>query len=671
MGKRTKIHITCTVIAMTWTCLYLSQPAGAVGDITYPIDFDSMKNAPLTQSFELISALVYEGKPKYKSRTNAYISNVYERSWNESFKNKKLVITSISIYGIRNNQFKFSFELLEDMHDKRIKLSLLEQVVLNKFRAIFLNKMGQFHSSVKVLDYGLPQALKSGDAELILSYYHHLIHEYTYLAAVDSSFKEKLTALNKACYDFSFESKDSTEIAFQIMRHYSQKTPYKKLLEKKEKAIRYLPPIDKKTVLAHDHVEELFIRSLFDTEHYDEFIRSFNKRPQKILPLNEPSICVMVAKAYLAIGKKDSAVKYVTLAEDIYYSTHDKDYKRTALLLLPEVFAQLGMHENAFKYSIERKKLFNQQIITFNNLSSEVSHFNKEIYSEQFTRQRHKDNNQLLIILASFSILLTIGLISISRTIRKKNLILEFTLEKLEDVNQNLNQANHDLRSFAYANAHDIKNPIHTISGFIELVLSDPDNILTPKSRASFGIIEKNIASVNDVVRSTLEYAKLSNRKNKLQKIPLQNSIQRALHRLKKDIMQNHAEIYVEDNIPDIKGTPELIDEALTELLTNALKFKNPAINPKIEIRCTEDKEYTHVHIIDNGIGIPEEDLKRIFLLFKKAENHTDQEGNGTGLAIVMKIAQIHNGNVSAKNNQDEGLTITLHIPRNSAPSMT
>jgi signal transduction histidine kinase len=110
-------------------------------------------------------------------------------------------------------------------------------------------------------------------------------------------------------------------------------------------------------------------------------------------------------------------------------------------------------------------------------------------------------------------------------------------------------------------------------------------------------------------------------------------------------------------------------------LLSNALKFSKTGVRPEINIFSEPVSElsletasdpkgsYTRIHISDNGIGLDESYIDKIFVIFQRLHGKTQYEGTGIGLAIVKKIVEKHNGIIGVKSKEGEGSTFTMVLP--------
>jgi signal transduction histidine kinase len=124
------------------------------------------------------------------------------------------------------------------------------------------------------------------------------------------------------------------------------------------------------------------------------------------------------------------------------------------------------------------------------------------------------------------------------------------------------------------------------------------------------------------------------------------------------------AEFVIDESIPQLMADEKLLDELFGNLISNAIKY-TPS-GGKVRVSLSRDQEHrVRFEVSDTGIGIPEEDLSRLFTEFFRAENAKAQaeEGTGLGLVIVKEILDFVGGSISVKSKAGEGTTFTCLLP--------
>ncbi len=106
----------------------------------------------------------------------------------------------------------------------------------------------------------------------------------------------------------------------------------------------------------------------------------------------------------------------------------------------------------------------------------------------------------------------------------------------------------------------------------------------------------------------------------------------------------------------------QLLSNTIINLLSNASKYS--AENKTITIQTQKETEFFNIHILDDGIGIPESEQKHIFERFFRAKNALNINGTGLGLNISKNYVELMNGSISIKSKENEGTSVKLSFPK-------
>jgi len=222
-----------------------------------------------------------------------------------------------------------------------------------------------------------------------------------------------------------------------------------------------------------------------------------------------------------------------------------------------------------------------------------------------------------------------------------------------------------EMRKDFVANAsHELKTPLTIIRGFAELLHDNP-TLSRPQMEEMTTKIVTNCIRMSDLIKDLLLLSDVEN-------LPESNLGPVDLKALVgKCILQLHS-IYPDAEVtflhPDqpvlFEADSSLIELAIINLLTNAAKYSNPPA--EITVRLTPD---IHLQVIDQGLGIPSQDLERIFERFYRVDKARSKQvgGSGLGLSIVENIVKKHGGTISVSSQMGVGSRFTLHFPRPSS----
>jgi len=109
----------------------------------------------------------------------------------------------------------------------------------------------------------------------------------------------------------------------------------------------------------------------------------------------------------------------------------------------------------------------------------------------------------------------------------------------------------------------------------------------------------------------------------------------------------------------------EYVNEVVSNLIGNALKFSKPGISPIIRIETTVEDGYHVISIHDNGIGVAEEFRENIFKIYQRLHSEAEYKGSGIGLSICKKIVELHRGTVWVEDSQLGGSSFIVRLPQN------
>jgi two-component system sensor histidine kinase KdpD len=144
----------------------------------------------------------------------------------------------------------------------------------------------------------------------------------------------------------------------------------------------------------------------------------------------------------------------------------------------------------------------------------------------------------------------------------------------------------------------------------------------------------------------------------------LRDVVGASLQPLKDEIEKRNIVIHIPEDIPEIPMDFVLMMRVFINLVDNAVKY-SPA-ETAIEITATPLKENIKIDIKDEGMGIPKEDLVKVFDKFYRAFKPRQITGTGLGLSICKGIVEVHGGQIFAQNNADRGVTVSIVLPLSS-----
>lgn len=213
--------------------------------------------------------------------------------------------------------------------------------------------------------------------------------------------------------------------------------------------------------------------------------------------------------------------------------------------------------------------------------------------------------------------------------------------QKLEEKTRELARSNKELEHFAFGAAHDLQSPLATIHGFVELLDEKIRGTGDKDSEECIARIEKSIKRMSAFIKALLHYSRVMTKEAPAVPVSLGDIVRGTLGELHFSILEKKAVVTV-GPLPTLPVSPELIGTLFQNLIDNALKYCEQ--EPKIHITAVPQGKEWVFSVRDNGIGIPQADQERIFVLFEKVLSDRKYPGHGIGLATCQKIVERYHG---------------------------
>jgi PAS domain S-box-containing protein len=207
-------------------------------------------------------------------------------------------------------------------------------------------------------------------------------------------------------------------------------------------------------------------------------------------------------------------------------------------------------------------------------------------------------------------------------------------------------QKNSELKEFTSIVSHDLKAPIYTINGLINVIKEDFTEELPASALEIFSTIEHAGRRLEQLVQAILDYARLGVKEFAMEPQPLDIVFEDVLaehhHALEAQKVQLSKE-----PLPEVLGDRSALIQIFSNLIGNAIKYRKPEVPLSITIRSisTPTPKQIKIQIEDNGIGIPADRVLDVFKPFVRIHEH-EVEGSGIGLATVKKLVERFGGSV-------------------------
>ena len=222
-------------------------------------------------------------------------------------------------------------------------------------------------------------------------------------------------------------------------------------------------------------------------------------------------------------------------------------------------------------------------------------------------------------------------------------------------------RASSELEQFAYITSHDLQAPLRNIAGFSRLLSQRYKPKLDGDALEFLEFIEQGTRQMQTLINDLLALSRVGRSDSPFEKKPLADTLEKVRKGLETEFEKTGASLIYE-NLPEITADHGLLHQLFQNLVGNALKFQPAGGKPVVEVYCDRRKDDWHITVIDNGIGIPADQLENVFAVFRRLHGPEEYEGTGIGLAICRKIVAYHGGQIWAES-RPKGAEFHIQIP--------
>lgn len=449
--------------------------------------------------------------------------------------------------------------------------------------------------------------------------------------------------------------------------------------------------IDFDTFLKHFHPEDKdLVKNIIKTSRESNESFTFQARIMR----TNGEMRILLAKGNVITNNKNNAMKMIGTAMDLtdQFEAHEKVrvseiLYRTLAKNIPDSAVMLFDREltvNLVEGSLNAEKHFIKREFIGKNLNSIFRSINKDylVYNcenalvgeetkTEFEIDHYVYKLQILPV-QNLNKEIFAGLIVLHDITELKQIQHELELR----VND-LNRSNIELEQFAYVASHDMQEPLRKIQAFGDRLFTKYEKELGEMGKNYLRRMQNASERMQNLISDLLAFSRVSRSKEEMIPVKINEIINDVLNDLEIVILEKHAKIDVDD-FPEIYAIPRQIRQMMQNLISNALKFSKPEIPPHILIKCEtvynpkltfigtkpkRGKKFLKISVSDNGIGFDEKYLDRIFVIFQRLHGRDEYKGTGIGLAICQKVAENHNGFITAHSKEGAGSEFVIYLP--------
>lgn len=362
--------------------------------------------------------------------------------------------------------------------------------------------------------------------------------------------------------------------------------------------------------------------------------------------LSEPVLALSEAATAIS-GRQDYSVRAKKLGNDEIGHLTDAfnqmlDQIQSQNLILSRFNRDL--EKRVTERTVELKIALKEQQVAEKELNNKNKDLSRALEELQITKRKLTElNNELEQRVKNR----TKELMESSKAIRAKNLELE--------------KVNIDLDNFIYTASHDLKSPLSNLEALIDIVKEEIGDIVSSEQLQFLDMMETSIMRLKKTIVDLAEITKVQ--KN-FDEEPSQVSFQSTIEDIKKDLLfgVDKLDVTIEEqfDVQQILYPTKSLRSVLYNLMSNAIKYRSPDRPAKVWINTYQENGSVVLMVEDNGIGIEQQHLPKLFTMFKRFHYHV--EGTGIGLYIIKRTVENHGGRIEYESKGDQGSIFRVYF---------
>jgi light-regulated signal transduction histidine kinase (bacteriophytochrome) len=246
-------------------------------------------------------------------------------------------------------------------------------------------------------------------------------------------------------------------------------------------------------------------------------------------------------------------------------------------------------------------------------------------------------------------------------TVVVTGLVLYAVLDERRRTADRLHRAHDEMEKFVYVAAHDLQEPLRTVTNFTELLRHGHADKLAGEARELFGFIVDGVARMRRILSDLLAFSQVDQRAAARTAVDCEKLLASVLQGLGAALREAGGTV-THDSLPPVTADATLLELLFQNLVGNAIKFRGEA-PLKVRVAARRAGGYWEFSVTDNGIGIDPGHFGMIFDMFQRLHGADRYSGTGIGLTICKSIVERHNGRIWLESKIGTGTTFYFTIP--------
>jgi len=251
----------------------------------------------------------------------------------------------------------------------------------------------------------------------------------------------------------------------------------------------------------------------------------------------------------------------------------------------------------------------------------------------------------------------------INEMLESKNDLLNLKNEEIRIKNKQLEHSNEDLAQFAYVASHDLKEPLRMIHSYTTLLKRRYHDQLDENGKEFMHFIVDAVDRMKILLEDLLNYSRSGKQELADTLVSVEEVMFVVGMNLQAQIEEEKGELIVRNkNLPVILAHKSQFTQLMQNLVSNGLKFRSDK-NPVVIVDCEKKNNQFVFSVKDNGIGIPKNDLSKVFEMFRRLHTREEYSGSGIGLATCKKVVSNMGGDIWVESEEGSGSTFYFAVP--------
>jgi len=528
--------------------------------------------------------------------------------------------------------------------------------------------VGDYENAIQNYIQAIRLTEKRGDTALVVNSKQFLAITYAESSNIELALKTIKEATESA-----YQLKDSVLIGIVAFDHgkiLKLTGNVKSALQKFKESLAYFEKFQHKPLIARSL---LYIADAYtEQDNYNKAQEYFKKCLEYKPFISKKGLADLHCKLgtlHHSKGELNKAIKDYQESLEIATKSGFKDFCKKSNLGLYEIFSGRGENNKALQYleaytKVKDALLSEEKVkkIAELELKYDAEKSEKDIRELKLQQSRFLIIG-ILVFFSCISLLLTYILYSAkknNRALRRKN-------TEIEDKNVQLKESNEVLKQFTYVAAHDLKEPLRNISGFLFLLQRNLGKNLNEDASEYMGFVTKGVQRMNDLLSALLEYSTISIQSPKQELTNTKKALEGVVENLRYVIDSKNAVVEYDDYFPNIRMSHLHLTQLFQNLLSNSLKYSSEKPCIKISNQVTDSK--IQFEVSDNGKGIDSEHNDKIFNLFYQTDKNLKLnesqlgQNSGIGLTICKNVVNKYNGEIGFESELEKGTTFYFSFP--------